>query len=77
MTEAYEFAESDPACTGVRARLPLYAMGDLPAAEFELTARHLELCAACRATLEEHRKIVGLLRREMPFRRHLFHGQSH
>lgn len=77
MSEPCEIAEIGPTCAVVRGRLPLLAMGELSEAESAVVSRHLEACADCRAHLEEHRKIVGLLRREMPFRRHLFHGQSH
>lgn len=77
MSEPYEFVEAGFACTDVRARLPLLAMDELSQVEAEAVGRHLRECADCRAHLSEHRKIVGLLRREMPFRRHLFHGQSH
>jgi hypothetical protein len=39
-------------CAKVRTRLEEYASGELPASEREEVAKHLDLCAACRAEAE-------------------------
>jgi hypothetical protein len=76
MPEPLERPELPIACEEVRDLLALVAMGELPEDEAPRVHAHLVVCRACGQALMEHRKLVGLLWREMPFRRRAFHSHE-